>query len=290
MVSLPQPAAWTAPLPKASAPPEMAIYQLPTGSYQTRAALAFSGGAWRDTRHFAASAVLVRHPRGDVLIDAGFGSEVQAHRATLSRFERAPHRLTRTAREQLEANGYHLDQLIGVIPTHSHWDHVSGLGDLHVPIWMNSAELQYAAEDPHARAYRMVSAGHRIHEYSFDGPPYLGFASSYDVHGDGSVVIVLAGGHTTGSVILFVALPSGKRYAFIGDLTWQLDGIRRRVERPWLLRKLADSDSTQVRENLLRMIALADLLQIVPAHDSAAYDGIPTLAARPTAVPTSEVA
>ena len=123
-----------------------------------------------------------------------------------------------------------------------------------------------------------------------DGPPYLGFVSSHDVHGDGSMVIVLAGGHTTGSVILFVAAPSGKRYAFVGDLTWQLDGIRRRVERPWLLRKLADSDSTQVRENLLRMIALADLLHIVRAHDSAAYDGIPKLPARSTAVPTSEVA
>ncbi len=77
-----------------------------------------------------------------------------------------------------------------------------------------------------------MSKDHEIHEYGFDDRPYLGFASSYDVHGDGSVVIALAGGHTTGSVIVFVTLPTGKRYAFIGDLTWQIDGIRRRVERP----------------------------------------------------------
>jgi hypothetical protein len=32
-------------------------------------------------------------------------------------------------------------------------------------------------------------------------------------------------------VIVFVSPPTGPRYAFIGDLTWQIDGIRRRAER-----------------------------------------------------------
>jgi hypothetical protein len=81
-------------------------------------------------------------------------------------------------------------------------------------------------------------------------------------------------------VIVFVTVPSGMRYAFIGDLTWQLDGIRQRLERPLLMRKLADSDPEQVRQNLLRVIALADLMQVVPAHDQNAYDGIPHLPAR----------
>jgi hypothetical protein len=87
-----------------------------------------------------------------------------------------------------------------------------------------------------------------------------------------------------------VTVPSGKRYAFIGDLTWQLDGIRRRVERPLLLRKLADTDPEQVRQGLLRMIALDGLMQIVPAHDRNAYDGIPHLPARLAPVPTAKAA
>lgn len=120
-----------------------------------------------------------------------------------------------------------------------------------------------------------MSPGHEIRAYGFSGPPYLGFASSFDVHGDGSVVVTLAGGHTAGSVVIFVTLPSGQRYAFIGDLTWQLDGIRRRAERPLLMRKLADNDPAQVRQALLRMITLEGLMQIVPAHDLNAYDGIP---------------
>lgn len=48
----------------------MAIYQLPTGTYETRAAFAVRGGSLRDKRHFAATAVLAQHPEGDLLIDA----------------------------------------------------------------------------------------------------------------------------------------------------------------------------------------------------------------------------
>jgi N-acyl homoserine lactone hydrolase len=284
------PSAWTEPLPEAAPPADMAIYQLPTGTYETRAAFAVKGGSFRDKRYFAATAILVQHPKGDLLIDAGFGSDVAAHIAALPRIARAPYQAAESVSEQLDANGYDRSRLLGVLVTHSHWDHVSGLAELRVPIWMNSGERHYAAEDPDGKVFRTVSAGHQIREYGFNGPPYLGFPSSFDVYGDGSVVIAPAGGHTPGSVVVFVTVPSGQRYAFIGDLTWQLDGIRRRVERPWLLRKLADSDPGQVRQGLLRVIALAGLMQIVPAHDRDAYAGIPHLPARLTPVATPEAA
>ncbi len=147
------------------------------------------------------------------------------------------------------------------------------------PVWMNAGELQYAADDPGAKVYRSAVRGHKVHEYAFEKQSYLGFESTYDVHGDGSVVIALAGGHTTGSVVVFVTLPSRKRYAFIGDLTWQIEGVRHRVERPWLLAKLADKDREKLRENLSLVIALEDRMQIVPSHDLVSYAGLPTLAA-----------
>jgi N-acyl homoserine lactone hydrolase len=288
MNSLPVPPAWPGPLPEATPPSDMAIYQLPTGTYETRAAFAFTGGSFRDKRRFAATAILVAHPQGDLLIDAGFGSDVAAHVHAQPWFARAPYQATVTASEQLDASGYGRSRLRGVLITHSHWDHVSGLDQLQVPIWTNAGELQYARAARDGRVFRTVSKDHEIHRYEFGNVPYLGFPSSYDVHGDGSVVVALAGGHTTGSVIVFVALPAGKRYAFIGDVAWQLEGVREPAQRPLLMRKLADVDARQVREDLLRVASLAGLMQVVPAHDVSAYDGIPMLPARSATSPGAE--
>jgi N-acyl homoserine lactone hydrolase len=269
--------AWGEPLPAAAPPPDMAICQLPTGTYETRAAFAFTGGSFRDKRSFAATAVLVKHPQGDLLIDAGFGSGIAAHVRAQPWFARAPYQAASTASEQLDASGYDRSQLRGVLITHSHWDHVSGLDQLDVPIWTNAGELEYAAEARDGTVFRGVSQGHEIHRYEFDAAPYLGFPFSFDVYGDGSVVVVLAGGHTTGSVIVFITLPAGRRYAFIGDVAWQLEGVRGPAQRPLLMRRLADVDPGRVRQDLLRVASLAGLMQVVPAHDVGAYGGIPRL-------------
>ena len=266
----------------------MALFHLPTGTYETRAVFAVQRGSVTDKRRFAASSVLVQHPKGDLLIDAGFGAHLPQHLAMLPRMERAPYQRSRTVAEQLDAAGYDRARLMGVLVTHVHWDHVSGLDSLRVPVWINDEELRYGTGDAHGAVFRSVSEGLPIHRYALDGPAHLGFPSSHDVHGDGSIVIAEAGGHTFGSVVVFVTLPQGERFAFIGDLTWQLDGITRRVERPWLMRKMADTDAGRVRDGLATVIALEDLVHIVPSHDLAAYDAIAPLPARLPAAPSTE--
>jgi glyoxylase-like metal-dependent hydrolase (beta-lactamase superfamily II) len=271
---------WSAPLPAAAPSAGMALYRLPTGTYETRAAFAVTGGSLGDKRQFGATAVLITHPKGDLLIDAGFGEGLESHIAMLARMERAPHTASATVAQQLDAAGYDRSRLLGVLVTHVHWDHVSGLDTLRVPVWINKEELRYGADDAHGAVFRAVSQGLEIHEYPLDGPAYLGFPASFDVYGDGSVVVALAGGHTSGSVVVFVTLPAGERYAFIGDLTWQLDGIRRGAERPWLMRRMADVDAGLVRERLAASIALSRVIRVVPAHDGAAYESIPPLPER----------
>jgi glyoxylase-like metal-dependent hydrolase (beta-lactamase superfamily II) len=148
-----------------------------------------------------------------------------------------------------------------------------------VPVWVTSQEHQFIRDGGHGQ-FRKPSAGIRYEEYGFEGGPYLGFAASYDVYGDGSIVVVPAPGHTPGSVIIFVTLHDGTRYAFVGDLVWQIEGINERKERPWFTRTLVDRDAAGTRENLLHIIAIKkrmpDLI-IVPAHEMRAMAGLPTL-------------
>jgi len=87
-------------------------------------------------------------------------------------------------------------------------------------------------------------------------------------------------GHTPGSVAGFVTLPTGARYAFVGDVVWQREGIARREERPWLTRRLADHDPALVRRQIAHLAAIAEAfpdLVVVPAHDGPAWEGIPRL-------------
>ena len=79
---------------------------------------------------------------------------------------------------------------------------------------------------------------------------------------------------------MFVTLPDGARYAFVGDLVWQLEGLLQREERPWLESKALDEDPVAVQQSMLRLDAIVTRYPqatIVPAHDGRGYAGIPEL-------------
>jgi N-acyl homoserine lactone hydrolase len=291
---LPSPPMLSGSLPVASPPAGMALYQLPTGTIRRSAGFAYRGGSFGDVRDFAMTALLVRHPRGDLLIDTGFGSRIDEQFRMLvlpfqwlTSYERGT-----TAAGQLRAAGYRLDEapaaappsgsvLRGIVLTHAHWDHVSGVSDFpSTPVWVSAAEHESIADGGFVTAVARSIPGAKWQQYTFVDQPYLGFTRHFDVYGDGSVVLVPAPGHTPGSIIVFLATPDGRRYALVGDLVWQTEGILQREERPWLLRRLADADEVRVREQILKMAAVAAKfpeIVLVPAHDARAFAGIPLL-------------
>jgi N-acyl homoserine lactone hydrolase len=280
---LPDPPAWTGTEPQANAPAGMALYQLPTGSIHRNAAFAYRGGSPFDEREFAMTAVLVRHPKGDFLIDTGFGRQVEEHFQKMPGLFRAMtnYEHTRSAATQLSGSNYKFEQLSGIILTHAHWDHVSGIPELYgTPVWVTTEERNFIENGGVLTRVIREFPDVKYHQYAFDSRPYLGFEKSYDVHGDGSIVIVPAPGHTPGSVIVFLTLTNKTRYAMIGDLAWQNEGVLERAERSWLFRNMADKNHEEVRQNLLRMTALVKRfpgLILVPAHEARGYETIPLL-------------
>ncbi len=173
------------------------------------------------------------------------------------------------------------DTIEAILLTHAHWDHASGLTDFPgVPVLVTAEERSFIADGGWLTAIARSATDARYQPYAFEGGPYLGFARSHDLYGDGAIVVVPAPGHTPGSVIVFVALPDGRRYAFVGDLAWQREGILEREERPWLVRREADRDPAQVRAALLQMAAIAarfPAIALVPAHDARAFRDLPRL-------------
>lgn len=272
-------------LPNATPPAGMSLSSLPTGTMKSRAALAYRGGRFADEREFSMTAVLVRHPRGDLLFDTGFGRHLDQHLA----MQRALARATTTfskgipAADQLSARGFDIGKLAGVVLTHAHWDHVSGLDSLPgVPVWVNAAERDFIDDGGDMTSVARSIGKLDFKLYRFSDKPYLGFTQSLDVWGDGSIVLVPAAGHTPGSVIAFIALPSGARYALLGDLVWQTEGIDLPAERPWITRVLVDVDAQAVRQNIEHVAAIHrrfPQIGMIPAHDARAMSALPVFPA-----------
>ena len=282
-IPLEKPGALSADLPEANPPEIMQIFQIPTGVNHRSAAFAYRGGSFFDKREFSMSVLLVKHPKGDLLIDAGFGKDVKKHFNLMPSYFKMITDFDPgiSAAEQLNKFGYNQDSIKAILLTHAHWDHVSGIPDFkNTPVLVSEKELEFIKGDNKFSALARSFTDAKYISYNFQQKPYLGFPLSYDLYGDGSIVIVPAPGHTPGSVIIFITLPAGKRYAMIGDLAWQVEGVLELEERPFLQSKLGDDDRALVRESLQKMYAIHKKfpdIAIVPSHDKRAFISIPTL-------------
>lgn len=263
--------------PDRSALPELSLALIHTGDQISLDAFAYQGGSWTRSRVFVHSAVLVRHPRGDLLFDTGLGREVDGQvEADMPAYIRPV--MKYTAREpavvQLQNHGVDPAGIARIYISHLHWDHASGIEDFPQARIFTAREEQEAARDPAQADVYLASQFDadtvRWEAVEFIENPYMGYERSHDVFGDGSVVMVPMFGHTAGSMGMFVNLPDGRRFLFSGDTTWALEGFTRPAGKFYVASRLVDYDPGATRREIARVHRLMKYfpkLIVVPAHD-----------------------
>lgn len=272
-------------LPTARAPQGLAFSVIPTsqskGAFE---ALLVGGGSWLRYRHPAHVAVLVRHPQGNLLFDTGLGRQVAAQFAVNGFMDRQffAYEHVNPAVDQLAKAGWTPDRIKLIVPSHMHWDHISALPDFpNAEVWASTAEREHARQG-HAPAFlaSQFEGVRHWHDLQFAPTPYMGYAQSLDLFGDGAVVLVPLSGHTAGQVGMFLNLPSGQRYFFTGDTTWTMEGLQWPADRSWALRQLVQVDH-DVPANQAAIVRVHQLMQrfpdlkVVPAHDENVLKTLP---------------
>lgn len=197
---------------------DIKIHILHTGRVRVDESLPFSQKSWnplsftgilRSNKHqtwLPVSAYLIEHPKGLILIDTGWHTDVRGGdqgRKHMGYFHwlmnKADLPAGQSVDEQLTALGYRATDIDYLLLSHLHSDHVSGLKLVKdaKKILVADREWQEAKDKPIRYAPSMWS-GVKIDTYSFAetniGPERL----SFDLFNDGSVIMVYTPGHTMG--------------------------------------------------------------------------------------------
>ncbi len=235
---------------------------------------------------FTASALLIRHPDGLLLVDGGNSSNFREEIRVYPRKDRRWLRLFPgnlrprvPLAELLREAGVDPASLRWLLPTHAHLDHLGGFLDLPpTPVLMAEPELELVRQGTREVLFEVIPDHARAVEpmaevLVFDGGPYESFDRHADLFGDRSVVVVPLHGHTPGSVGVFINLPDGRRIFHVGDAVNERSQVAELRGRSPGLRR-TDSDRALADSVVAQLHALAlalPELELLPAHERRAW-------------------
>lgn len=225
------------------------------------------GGAYNgQKRSLVDTCFLIRHPSGDLLWDSGLPDSIHD---TPDGVVSEPFKLMmpKTLKGQLERLGVPPDYVEYFSISHSHFDHLGNANLFKNSTFIvNEKERDYMFRaDAHADAEAFAA-------YSdLEAAKKATFTDSYDVFGDGKVIIVSMPGHTPGHSVLLVNLDHSGPILLTGDL-YHLTPARANRTVP--------AFNTSAEETLASMdkfeeLAKASGARVIIQHETADFDNLP---------------
>src|SRR5262245_62608071 len=198
-----------------------------------------------------------------ILIDAGGRSGINGG-VTGTRFLISPEQ---NLVPELARRGLRPEAFDRVLMTHLHGDHVGGLAAFDVRrIWVARGEWEPVAHFP-GRLMRPLVApverGFTPQLFDFNGPPVLGFASSWPVTADGSILALPTPGHSPGHTSYLIRRKQGD-VLLAGDVTYELPALEAGRYQGFI------ADAGLQRQSLEQVLSLVRSgVAYLPSHDPA---------------------
>src|SRR4051812_29725170 len=199
-----------------------------------------------------------------ILIDSG-GSPGTTGGLTRTRFNIAPNQSLACELARLNLRRGDFDR---VVLTHLHGDHVGGLAMFDPQsVWVAKPEWEPVAHFP-GRLMRFMTApvprGFVPRLFDFDGPAFLGFARSWPVTSDGSVIALPTPGHSPGHTSYLVRRAEGD-VLLAGDVTYDLPSLESQRDQGFI------DNVERHHDTLSRVRSLVGTgVAYLPSHDPSA--------------------
>ncbi len=267
------------PVPTPTTPLE--VCWIDTGGVSVPASYGTGGRPRAETWEVTSAALLIRHPKGDLVLDTGISPTAQEDAKGLRGWRRFAFDQTagrnvarRSLKDSLAALG--VTKPLALLLSHAHADHAGGAATLpDVPVWLAAEEqaLVLKADGVVLPAHARALEG-RMVPLPFTATPYANYDASFDVFGDGSVVVVPTFSHTPGSVATFINVSPSLQLVHVGDLLNLEESLEHRVGKSWLMRTLTDEDEAGTAREVAKLVQLHEAapgLVVLPAHDRTTF-------------------
>lgn len=244
------------------------LYALDCGRFHVKDAAMFSDEHAYDgqKRDLVNPCYLIRHPRGDMMWDAGIPPSMAAEPQAKDADETFT--VKETVEQQLAELGVAPSDIDYFSISHSHFDHVGNAGLFTDAIWIVDKDERdwmfrdEARQSPEFASYAPLES---VKTTLIEGD------GDYDVFGDGSVIIVQAAGHTPGHTVLLLNTDDSGKVLLAGDM-WHLAEAREKRTVPQFN---VDRAQTLASMDKVEALAASTSARVIRQHVPEDFNSLP---------------